>query len=863
VGADLGQLLRGYRRAAGLTQEELAERSGLSARAIADIECARTKRPYRASVQALADALALSDSQRQLLDRTSRLAADFQGVPEALTPASTEQPPARLTQPERSFPPMTPAADGRVVPRELPAPVAHFIGRAAEMDELSQLAAEGGGRALVICALGGTAGVGKTALAVQWAHDVAQRFPDGQLYVNLRGYDPDQPVAPADALAGLLGTLGVPGTGIPDGAEDRARLYRSMVAGRRVLVLLDNARNSEQVRPLLPGDPGCVAVVTSRDALAGLVATDGARRLDLDVLPLVDAMTLLRSLIGRRADADPVAAATLASLCARLPLALRIAAELTAVRRMAPLADLAAELAVSRLDCLDAGEDRADVRAVFSWSFRQLPEIVAAGFALTSLHPGADLDVYAAAALTGTTTGYASRVLSQLHRASLIQATGPGRYGMHDLLREYAREQAAARDAGGCCDQALTRLFDYYLAAAAAALQIAFPGETYLRQQIRPAVAGLPSLRGEAAARAWLDAERANLVAVVVHCAATGRARHATGLARTLFGYLVIGSHLPEADTIYAHALQAARACGDLAGEAGTLNGLGGIAAMRGRFRDAADHYRAALERFRQCGDRSGQASLLRNLGVTEQELHHYQSAADYYRRAIAAYTDAGDPPGAVAATLCSLAAIETELGRYDQAADHLRTALPVLREAKDWRGECQALTRMGELSLRRGQLTQAADLFEEAMAIYRRIEFRAGEADELCNLGHVSMRQGNYHRAISLLRQALVLHRDCDNQHGEIVTLRALAQALHGVGEPAAARAELTAAVRLAADTGNAYEQASAHNDLAESHRSVGQDEQARHNWQQALALYIQLSAPEADQVRSRLTAREAKVPR
>jgi DNA-binding SARP family transcriptional activator len=751
------------------------------------------------------------------------------------------------------------------VPRQLPAAIGCFTGRDAELAALAGLLEVRPGvraPALVISAIGGTAGVGKTALAIQWAHLVADRFPDGQLYVNLRGYDRDQPVAAADALAGFLRSLGVPGQEIPDGAEDRARLYRSRLAGRRVLVLLDNARDGEHVRPLLPGDSGCAAVVTSRDALAGLVAADGARRLDLDVLPLADAVALLRSLIGPRADQEPAAMATLAGLCARLPLALRITAEQAAARPKVPLAGLVAELTASRLDCLDAGEDRADVRAVFSWSCRQLAEEVAGAFALAGLHPGDVLDGDAAAALTGTSTRQARRVLGRLHRASLLQAAGPGRYGMHDLLRAYAREQAAARDSGGQCQQALTRLFDYYLAAAAAAMNILYPAEGHRRPRIPASATAAPAMPGEADARAWLDTERANLVSVTAHCAGHGWTRHAIGLAATLFRYLISGSHLPEAHTIYRNALHAARLCGDLAAEAEALNGLGGIAVMKGHFRAAADHYQAALERYRRCSDRAGQGRALHNLGITGYQLHNLRSAVGYYRRAITAYEDTGDSLGAARA-LADLAAAETELGSYDQATEHLRRALPVFRAEKDQLFEVEAVSRMGDLSFRRGQLTQAAAFYEQALTASRRIDHPAGVADGLHSLGEVSLRHGDYQHAVDHLSQALALYRQNGNQHGEIITLRSLAEGLHGAGQPDAARAELATALRLAADTGNTYHQATAHRDLADSHHSVGQDEQARHHWQQALALYTQLGAPEADQVRSRLRTQEAKAQR
>ena len=758
------------------------------------------------------------------------------------------------------------AASGRLVPRELPGGVRHFTGRAGELAALTGLLDEPSeGRGIVvISAIGGTAGVGKTALAVQWAHQVAGRFPDGQLYVNMRGYDQDEPVPAADALAALLRTLGVPGTKIPDQEQDRARLYRSLLAGRRMLVVLDNARDGEQVRPLLPGDPGCAALLTSRDALAGLVAADGARRLDLDVLPLADAVALLRSLIGPRAAADPAAVAELAGLCARLPLALRIAAELAAGRPAAPLAELAAELRLSRLDSLDAGEDRADVRAVFSWSVRQLPDDAAQAFALLGLHPGEDLEVYAAAAVTGSSTGQARKLLDRLYRASLIHESGPGRYGMHDLLRAYAREQAAARQQGargpgGPTQQAMTGLFDFYLVAAGAAMDVLYPAEAHLRPSADPAAVAVPEFVGEAEARAWLDRERANLVAVVAHCAGSGWPGHAIGLADTLHRYLISGSHLPEASAIYRHALHAAYQSADLAAEATALLSLGSIALYKGQFHDAAANYRVALERYRQCGDRTGEARVLGNLGITEQQLHNLESAAAYYRQAIIASEDAGDSLSAARA-LSHLAFVETELGSYDDAADLMRRALPVFREAKDLDYEAMALEAIGEVHRRRGQLTQAAEFFEQALAINRRGGNPTGVADQLLNLGNVSVRQGEHQRAIDYLRQALAMHRQAGYQHGEVQTLRSLAEALHGSGQPAAARAELAAAVRLAADSGSTYQQASAHRDLAESHHRSGDDEQARYHWQEALTLYTQLGVPEAEQVQSQLIGQAAE---
>jgi DNA-binding SARP family transcriptional activator/TolA-binding protein len=758
------------------------------------------------------------------------------------------------------------AAQGRVVPRELPAGVRHFTGREGELAALTRVLDEpAAGRGIVvISAIGGTAGVGKTALAVRWAHQVAGRFPDGQLYVNLRGYDQDEPVSAGDALAAFLRTLGVPGTKIPDQEQERSRLYRSLLAGRRVLVVLDNARDGDQVRPLLPGDPGCAALLTSRDALAGLAAADGARRLDLDVLPLADAVALLRSLIGPRADADPAAVAELAGLCARLPLALRIAAELAAARPAAPLAGLAAELKAGRLDSLDAGEDRADVRAVFSWSVRQLPGDAARAFALLGLHPGTDFDLHSAAALAGTSTAQARKLLDRLYRASLIHESGPGRYSMHDLLRAYAREQAVdeqqgARDPGGPTRQAMTGLFDFYLVAAGAAMDVLYPAEAHLRPSADPAAVVVPEFAGEAEARAWLDRERANLVAVVAHCAGSGWPGHAIGLADTLHRYLISGSHLPEASTIYRHALHAAHQSADLDAEATALLSLGSIALYKGQFHDAAANYRVALERYRQCGNRTGEARVLGNLGITEQQLHNLESAAAYYRQAIIASEDAGDSLSAARA-LSHLAFVETEQGSYDDAADHMQRALPVFRAARDLDYEAMALEAMGEVHRRCGRLTQAAEFFEQALTINRRGGNPTGVADQLLNLGNVNVRQGEHQRAIDYLRQALAMHRQAGYQHGEVQALRSLAEALHGSGQPAAARAELAVAVRLAADSGSTYQQASAHRDLAESHHRSGEDEQARYHWQEALTLYTQLGVPEAEQVQSQLIGQTAE---
>jgi DNA-binding SARP family transcriptional activator len=348
-------------------------------------------------------------------------------------------------------------------PAQLPAEVPAFVGREAELAELARLSAPAGRSSLVM--VSGTAGVGKSALAIRWAHQARESFPDGQLYVNLRGYDPQQPVPAVEALAGFLAALGVPARDLPLDLDERAARYRTQISGRRTLILLDNASSAEHVRPLLPGTPSCVVVVTSRDSLAGLVALHGAHRLDLDLLPTADAVALLRTLVGARVQDEPEAATVLAGQCARLPLALRVAAELATARPASPLAELVSELADQRrrLDLLDAGGDpRGAVRAVFSWSYRRLPADAARAFRLLGLHPGPDLDPHAAAALTGERLDATRRLLGVLVHAHLIEPVRAGRYGMHDLLRAYATDLAHAEDSERERSEALSGLACHY-----------------------------------------------------------------------------------------------------------------------------------------------------------------------------------------------------------------------------------------------------------------------------------------------------------------------------------------------------------------------------------------------------------------
>jgi tetratricopeptide (TPR) repeat protein len=673
---------------------------------------------------------------------------------------AAEQPAA---PPVSAVPPV--ATPGRPAPEQLPADAAGFTGRTAELSELDGLLSTVDG--LVVAAVSGTAGVGKTALAVHWAHRVRRSFPDGQLYVNLRGYDPEQPVPPADALAGFLRALGVPGLEIPADLAERAARFRTEVSGRRLLVLLDNAASVEQVRPLLPGTPTCLVVVTSRDSLAGLIAQHGAHRLPLDRLPAPDAVELLRRLIGPPVSTHPAAAARLADQCVRLPLALRVAAELALSRAPKPLPELVAELddLRGRLDLLDAGGDpRIAVAAVFSWSYRHLPAAAGRAFRLLGLHPGADWAADAASALIGDPAG---RPLELLSRAHLIQRSATGRYGMHDLLRAYAAGLAVETDSEGDRTAALTGLCDHYLSGAAGAMDVLFPAEAHRR----PRVASATVFEGRDAAQRWLDAELANLVAVAGWAAEHGRPDHAVRFAGTLFRYLDSGVRSPDALAVHTHALRAARRAGDRAGEADALTNLGGVYWRWGRYREAIAHVEQALAVHRAAGDRRGQARALANLGKVFSQQGSYQPAVERLRAALDLFRRLGDRVGE-ARTLDHLGYIAYRQGELDRAVAELDGALAVFESLGDRLGEAEALGHLGATYAQQRRYEPAAGALREALARYREGDHRDGEAYALANLGLVCGQLGDLAAAAEHLSRACDLYERAGNPAGQAEAL-------------------------------------------------------------------------------------------
>jgi DNA-binding SARP family transcriptional activator/Flp pilus assembly protein TadD len=767
--------------------------------------------------------------------------------------------------------PVSPSATGTSrVPAQLPADVHAFIGRSDELASLDQLLAEYetrsglGPSALVISAVSGTAGVGKTALAVRWAHSRREAFPDGQLYVNLRGYDPDEPVAAHDALAALLRALGVPAQDVPGGLDERATRFRALVDGRRMLILLDNAATAGQVRPLLPGSSSCLVIVTSRDSLAGLVARDGARRLELGLLPQPDAVALLRALIGPRVDADPRSAEALADQCARLPLALRVAAEMVAALPGTPLAGPVAELADERfrLDRFDAdGDPQTAVRRVFSWSRRYLPADAVRAFRLIGLHPGPDLDCCAMAALAGIGRAQADALIALLAGAYLLQSASPGRHGMHDLLRAYAADLAATEDMPADRHAALARLFGYYVSTAAAAMDTLVPAERKRRPDVPATTMTMPAVDEPAKARAWLDAERTVLVASANRAISSGLPSYAIQLAAILYRYLDTGGHYGDAAAIHAHAHRAARLTGDRGGEAAALTGLGTVCWRQGDHQRAVTYHKQALALFRELGDRDGEARALTNISIVDWRQGRYRQAADRHQEAVILFRQTGDPLGEARA-LSNLGIVLQRQGHYRDAAQCHHRALELFRGLGDRLGEGYARGNSGVVCSLQGDHQQAARHLRQSLAIFRDLGDRGGQATALSDLGASLCRQGHYQAAASHQRQAVELFRDIGDKSSEAEALNTLGETLIAAGQHGQAYDHHSAALSLASQADDEYEQARAHNGIACTCHAAGDLDQARGHWHQALDRYSMLEVPNAELVRAHLAGLAPAVP-
>jgi DNA-binding SARP family transcriptional activator len=658
-----------------------------------------------------------------------------------------------------------------VVPRQLPALVPHFAGRVDELRELMSLvdpAADEAPGAMVISAIGGTAGVGKTALAVHWAHQVADRFPDGQLYVNLRGFDPSgTPATPAEAIWGFLDALGVPPGRIPPAPQAQAGLYRSLLADKRMLIVADNARDEQQVRPLLPASPGTLVLVTSRCELAGLAA-DGARLLTLDVLIHDEAVQLLTARLGAaRAAAERAAVGQIARLCAYLPLALAVAAARAAARPGFPLAVLAAELADSegRLDALDAGDPASSVRAVFSWSTRQLSAEAKRMFGLLGIHPGPDISVPAAASLVGRAQPQSRRLLRELARAHLVAEHLPGRYTFHDLLRAYAAEQALHTGSQADRDAATGRVLDHYLHTAARAARLLMPAkEPVVLAPPRPgAAAGQPADYQQA--MAWFEAEHQVLLAIVTLAAGSGFDRHAWQLPWALASFLHTRGHWQEWVATQRAAVAAARRLGDIVGQALSGRLLGMAYTDLGDCDEGRGHLASSLTLYQRLGDRLGQAKVHHNLGFAAECQGRYADALGHQEQALRLYQAMGDTAGEAEA-LNDVGWCHSLLGDYKQARAFCRQALTLSVEVGYRRIEAHAWDSLGYAEHHLGNLAQAAASYQRALGGHREAGDRLLEADTLTHLGDTRHAAGELAQARETWEQALAILEDIQHPH-------------------------------------------------------------------------------------------------
>lgn len=614
------------------------------------------------------------------------------------------------------------------VPRQLPPAVRDFAGRdhqLAALDALLAADAEGLPTATVISALDGTAGVGKTALAVEWAHRVEHRFGDGTLYANLRGYGPSAPVDPNLVLTSFLQVFGVREDRIPPEPDAQLGLYRSVLAGRRVLILLDNASTSEQVRPLLPGAAGCLVLVTSRARLTGLVVAEAASQVTLGLFTQDEAKTLLRSILGpERVDAEPGAVADLVAVCARLPLALRIAATRVATRPGISIADVVTDIIDdrSRLDVLSSdGDERSAVKSVFDWSYTQLPEQRAHLFRRLGLHPGVEFGVPAAAVVAGIDDIAAYRQLEALADAHLVEAIGARRYRCHDLLHAYAAYRAERDCTPEDRNAATARLFAWYARTAQAADRLVFPGLATLDVTLAPV--GEIELSDRRSALAWLHTERANLQEVqraahrrqaydvVVSLAAN--ARFLSLRERALW------SGRWDAETL---GLQAARASRNLPAEVFLLGFRGDTLAGLARLDEAETDFGRQLALARELRDEIGERVAVVGLGQVRLLQERYPEALDYYGKALslARKTGGGRPEAVVE---CNLSRINLKLGRYDVALVHAERELQLRRGSGDRVGEAYALCDVAAARQAMDDHDGALESAAQSIALYRDLE--------------------------------------------------------------------------------------------------------------------------------------------
>jgi tetratricopeptide (TPR) repeat protein/DNA-binding XRE family transcriptional regulator len=750
-------LLRQLRAEARLTQEELAEAAGLSPRSVSDLERGINRTARKETAVLLAGALGLAGTVAELFVAAARGRGPAQGVVAARQGTAL-------------------GAFTAAAIRGLPRDVASFTGRQAELDRLAEaLDRLATGGVVGICAIGGMAGIGKTTFAVHAAHRLAGCFPDGQFYLPLHAHTRGQrPVDPADALSSVLLTAGVPAAQIPPGLEARAARWRDHVAGKKILLLLDDAASHEQVRPLLPGTGGSLVLVTSRRRLAAL---GDATVISLDTLAPPEAVALLARLAGRPGlQPGDVAVAEITRRCGYLPLAIGLIASQLRHHPAQTAESVAASLAAAtgRMELMRA--ENVSVAAAFDLSYQDLSPGLQRLFRRLGLIPGPTFDTYAAAALDGACLGQARRQLDELYDQHLITEPAPGRYQLHDLLREHARALAAV-DETAETDAATERLLDYYLhTALGAGRHFAPRASAYGRPLPGNPPAQAPGLATLGQAAAWLEAERANLHAAADYAATRGHSRHAIAIPAAMSGFLAIRGHWDQSAALHHGALAAARQAGDRLGEADTLSTLGVLQREAGDYQVAAASLAQALALYSDVGDQPGQAYTIDQLGLLRTLTGDYPAAAASHQQALALFRSAGDRYGQ-GWTLNGLGLLQQMTGDHPAAAASLRRALALFSDLGDLEGQAYALNQLGVVQEETGDYPAAAASQQQALVLFRDLGHQLGHAHALNDLGLVQQQTGDYPAAATSHQQALELFGDLGNLLGQ-------AEALNRLGE-------------------------------------------------------------------------------